>query len=1823
MSRIVPIFLFLPIFFLIACGGQEESTTVPQLNAVGDELALSGTENFSSDGLRSLDDILNDDGTIDFTRLIDGSFDPRGFEMILDVNGLPTFKPMAGLDDNWFLMNSDTTGTSTIYAVAVSGTNVYVGGDFTTINGVAANRVAMWNGTAWSAVGTGIDNGAVYALAVDGSGNLYAGGSFTTIGTNPRNRIALWDGATWAIAGNGMGTNNGFNDTVYALAVSGTTLYAGGVFTTQRYGGGASTITVNRIAQLSGGTWSAVGTGITTGNAVYALAVSGTDLYAGGDFTAAGGNAANRIARWSGSAWSALGSGMNDIVYALAVDGTTLYAGGQFTTAGGSTVSRIALWDGSGWSALTGGGMTDGIVYALAVSSTGLYGAGTFTTLTGDVAASRIAHWDGTSWGSLGAGLSADGRALAVDGSDANLYAGGAFVTAGDKTSRYIARYQFPGGTQIVACTNTLPLNASWSTTGVYDGSGNLTQTWDGSTWDPAADTCPWTCDTDYTLEGGLCINSKEVQCDTDNANPANSSDTIANVTITYTTAGGWTAPADCAWTCDTDYALEGGLCINSKEVQCDTDNDNPANSSDTIANVTITYTTVGGWTAPADCAWTCDTDYTLEGGLCINSKEVPCDTDNGNPAHSSDTIANVTITYTTAGGWTLPADCAWTCDTDYALEGGACINSKEVQCDTNNANPANSSDTIANVTITYTTADGWTLPADCAWTCDTDYALDGGLCINSKEVPCDTDNGNPAHSSDTIANVTITYTSAGGWTAPALCAWTCDTDYALDGGLCINSKEVQCDTDNANPANSTDTIANVTITFTTLGGWTLPADCAWTCDTDYTLEGGLCINSKEVNCAMNTEKPENSHDVMVPVTITYTSVGGWTAPATCDWACDGGYHWNETEMACLETLTIGWCNLQYPTDGSWLRGTVVDFYGRVYVAGLTDQTTEVDTVPQLIGQIGYGDAGTDASTWVAWMPIEPNPDNEISPDIGDNDEYMAMPPLGMAPGTYDSIARFSGDSGATWTYCNANREATEGYNGTYAGFPYLPEKNGHITVTSPCDDDPCGEPNRSVCTDANEDPFYTCSCDDDYALVEDACINSQEVDCAANTEKPANSHDIVVLVTIIYTTEEGWTSPADCAWECDTDYTEEGGLCINAKDVPCNENNDNPANSHDVVTDVTIHYAGGVWEDPALCVWECDATYHLKDGQCDPDTRNIACNNPEPLPENASWVADGAYLGDGTVDQTWDGTTYLPKRNVCPWDCNTDYTLEDGLCINSKDVDCAENTEKPINSQDIVKKVTVTYTTDGGWTTPAVCDWECQLDFALVEGACIDNMDVPCNANNDNPLHSTDVVIDVTIHYTTGGGWEAPELCEWDCDGGYAEDAYGFCNLIGGPCDPNPCVDEHKNVCADDGDGNPVCACNPHYTDNGDGLCVADTQIVPCLNTLPEYAVWIMIDMYSGTGELEQTWNGAGWAPLTDTCPWECGDGFFPNGAGTACIECLIDDDCGDNDVCTGTEICKEGFCVAGDPLDCADDNECTDNSCDPVEGCMVENNTASCEDGNELTENDVCDEGTCKGTLMLGVCGNAIAIGALPYTMTGDTTGRPNALEIYGEGCVGDIQPTADIVYEMTVETGVEYQIQVVPAAGADLAVNLIGACGASEPCLAMANDGGAGEVEYLTYTAAQSGTVFITIEGAGEYELSVGIVEMPDDDTIVTDDIVTDDIVTDDVVTDDVMTDDIVTDDVVTDDIVTDDVVTDDVVTDDVVTDDVVTDTVVTDKDTVVTDTVTTDKDTVVTDNETPDESTDELGDGLLDDSDLIQTDDIVGPKDDKGCGCTMVF
>ncbi len=374
---------------------------------------------------RHVRELLRPDGTLNLTTGFSGSLDVSGFGMELDPARGPMFHALAPTAIGWSALGTGTDGN--VYALAVIGSDLYVGGAFTTAGGVSANRVAKWDGTNWSALGTGV-NGQVNALAVVGS-DLYAGGVFSSAGGSPASNIAKWNGTNWSALGAGV------SSAVNALAVIGSDLYVGGSFIT------AGSITVNRVAKWDGTSWSALGTGVD--NTVWAFAVTGSDLYVGGNFTNAGGASANRVAKWDGTNWSALGTGVSQAastVYSLAVLGGYLYAGGLFNSAGSVTAYGIARWNitTSVWSALGTGLGANNRAYSMLAVGSDLYVGGVFTT-AGGVSASNIAKWNGTSWSALGTGLNSSASALAVIGSD--LYVGGPFTTAGGNPASKIARY--------------------------------------------------------------------------------------------------------------------------------------------------------------------------------------------------------------------------------------------------------------------------------------------------------------------------------------------------------------------------------------------------------------------------------------------------------------------------------------------------------------------------------------------------------------------------------------------------------------------------------------------------------------------------------------------------------------------------------------------------------------------------------------------------------------------------------------------------------------------------------------------------------------------------------------------------------------------------------------------------------------------------------------------------------------------------------------------------------------------------------------------------------------------------------------------------------------------------------------------------------------------------------------------------------------------------------------------------------------------------------------------------------------------------------------
>ena len=184
-----------------------------------------------------------------------------------------------------------------VEALAVAGDDVYVGGSFNEAGGEPASRIARWDGSDWHALESGGRNGVngpVKALAISGS-DVYVGGSFDEAGGQPANHVARWDGSEWHALDSGG--QNGVNGNVFALTVAGEDVYLGGFFThTGRQAGAGKP--VNNVARWDGSRWASLGFFDENGvnQTVHALAVSGPSIHVGGGFGLAGGEASSGIA---------------------------------------------------------------------------------------------------------------------------------------------------------------------------------------------------------------------------------------------------------------------------------------------------------------------------------------------------------------------------------------------------------------------------------------------------------------------------------------------------------------------------------------------------------------------------------------------------------------------------------------------------------------------------------------------------------------------------------------------------------------------------------------------------------------------------------------------------------------------------------------------------------------------------------------------------------------------------------------------------------------------------------------------------------------------------------------------------------------------------------------------------------------------------------------------------------------------------------------------------------------------------------------------------------------------------------------------------------------------------------------------------------------------------------------------------------------------------------------------------------------------------------------------------------------------------------------
>ena len=264
---------------------------------------------------------------------------------------------------SWEAMGTTWTGTTrgSIWSMAVWNGRLYVGGGAVnqpaTIAGLPWAGMASWDGQpgGWQShisTITGVSPG-VFALQVfnDGSGEaLYAAGRFTSINGVPgTSLVARWNGTSWSAVGSGL-TSTSQNFGLESMTVfndgTGPALYVAGY----AFNGAGSTC---HVAKWNGSAWSAVGGQIGTGRITSIRPFddgTGSKLYIGGTAMPQ----INYIARWENGAWTPVGGGVTGpglppsnfpSVFGLGVWRNRLYAAGNFSQVNSQAAAGLASWN--------------------------------------------------------------------------------------------------------------------------------------------------------------------------------------------------------------------------------------------------------------------------------------------------------------------------------------------------------------------------------------------------------------------------------------------------------------------------------------------------------------------------------------------------------------------------------------------------------------------------------------------------------------------------------------------------------------------------------------------------------------------------------------------------------------------------------------------------------------------------------------------------------------------------------------------------------------------------------------------------------------------------------------------------------------------------------------------------------------------------------------------------------------------------------------------------------------------------------------------------------------------------------------------------------------------------------------------------------------------------------------------------------------------------------------------------------------------------------------------------------------------------------------
>lgn len=326
-----------------------------------------------------------------------------------------------------------------VNAILAIGNRVYVGGEFTHVNGTSRDHLAALDASTGQLTDWAPRTDArVTALAASPDDTtIYASGSFSQVNGVRRWRLVSLNAATGAVDPNWKPTAD---SGVHALAVSGNRLYIGGNFLS--IDGQSRT----RLALLDR-TTGALNTGWTPAadNTVRTLALSsdGSRVYAGGDFTTVSGQSGPYLASLSATTGAPSGTfrppSPNGQVFKLVVTGGRVYTaeGGP----GGAAAAYDPITGMRVWRVLA-----DGDAQTITVLGSEVYLGGHFDVFSNQTR-HRFAAVDATTgaldsqWAPSASTTEPGVWALASDTLRGRVYAGGDFTSISGRQHLRFAQF--------------------------------------------------------------------------------------------------------------------------------------------------------------------------------------------------------------------------------------------------------------------------------------------------------------------------------------------------------------------------------------------------------------------------------------------------------------------------------------------------------------------------------------------------------------------------------------------------------------------------------------------------------------------------------------------------------------------------------------------------------------------------------------------------------------------------------------------------------------------------------------------------------------------------------------------------------------------------------------------------------------------------------------------------------------------------------------------------------------------------------------------------------------------------------------------------------------------------------------------------------------------------------------------------------------------------------------------------------------------------------------------------------------------------------------